>query len=228
MNGTTSPWSLYLLYLRRVIRNGNQFSAYYTDPSNHWGQASMTLQDDIIRRFHIGLPGVRQWIDQLLDAHADRARAVSTLGFARVSPCFPREMLERAKVVTVPRVPFPPVDQFGLPELAPMRQMSLDGITFKDTYFLMQGHASESLHFHELVHVVQWARLGIDNFLLAYGFGLLQFGYEQSPLEQMAYARQRSFELGTLPQELVRLIEEGTDAIWNQAAPVVRGEHGGA
>ena len=186
------------------------------------------MQADIIRRFHTALPGVRQWIDQFLNAHADRTRAVSTLGFTRLSASFPREMLERAKVVTVARVPFPPVDQYGLPELAHMQQMSFDGITFKDTFFLRQGHASEGLHFHELVHVVQWARLGIDNFLLAYGFGLLRFGYEQSPLEQMAYTLQRSFELGTLPQELVRLIEEGTDTIWNQAAPVVQGGYGGA
>lgn len=188
----------------------------------------MNMQDDIIRRFHTALPRVRQWIDQFLDAHADRARAVSTLGFTRLSACYPQELLERAKVVTVARVPFPPVDQFGLPELESMQQMSFDGITFKDTFFLQQGHTSEGLHFHEMVHVVQWARLGIDNFLLSYGFGLLRFGYEQSPLEQMAYTLQRSFELGTPPQELVRIIEEGTDAIWNQAAPVVQGGRGGA
>ena len=186
------------------------------------------MQNDIIRRFHTALPRVRQWIEQLLDAHADRARAVSTLGFTRLLACLPRDLLERAKVVTVERVPFPPVDQFGLPELTLMQQMSFDGITFRDTFFLRQGRTSEELHFHELVHVVQWARLGVDNFLLAYGLGLLQFGYEHSPLEQMAYTLQRNFELGTLPRELVRVIEEGTDAIWNQAAPVVQARHGNA
>ena len=126
------------------------------------------------------------------------------------------------------RVPFPPVDRFGLSELAYMQQMSFDGITFKDTFFLQQGHASEELHFHELVHVVQWARLGVDNFLLAYGLGLLLFRYAQSPLEQMAYALQRRFELGTAPQELVRIIEQSTDDIWNQTAMIVQGQHGDA
>ncbi len=186
------------------------------------------MQDDIIRRFHTALPDVRQWIDQLLDAHADRARAVSTLGFTRLSTCFLPELLERAKVVTVERVPFPPVDQFGLPELAAMQQRLFDGITFKDTFSLRQGHTSESLHFHELVHVVQWARLGVDAFLLAYGLGLHQFGYEGSPLEQMAYTLQRGFDLGALPQDLLCVIEQGTDAIWNQAGPVVQGKRGGA
>ena len=178
------------------------------------------MQDDIIRRFQTALPSVRQWIDDYLNDHAEQARSVGTLGFARLSTCFPKELLERTKVVTVPRVPFPPVDRFGLPELARVQQMSFAGITFKGTIFLQQGQTSESLHFHEMVHVVQWARLGVDNFLLAYGIGLAQSGYEQSPLERMAYSLQRSFESGSLPHELVSVIEARTDAIWTQVAPV--------
>ena len=104
-----------------------------------------------------------------------------------------------------------------------MHQMQLAGITFKDTFFLQQGQSSESLHFHELVHVVQWARLGVDNFLLAYGLGLIQREHDHSPLEQMAYTLQRNFENGTLPQHLVQHIEEQTDAIWKEAAPMVQG-----
>tara|TARA_B100000315_G_C14432255_1_gene520703 strand:- start:153 stop:713 length:561 start_codon:yes stop_codon:yes gene_type:complete len=180
------------------------------------------MQNDIIRRFHAALPRVRLWIDEFLNDHTKQARAVSTLGFTRLPTCFPQELLECAKVVTVPQVPFPPVERFGLPELAPVQQMEFAGITFKDTFFLHQGQTSESLHFHELVHVVQWARLGIDNFLLAYGVGLIQFGYEQSPLEQMAYTLQRSFEDGRSPQELVRFIEMRTDDIWTQVVPVVQ------
>lgn len=180
------------------------------------------MQDDIIRRFHAALPSVRQWIEEFLNDHAERTRSVSTLGFMRLSTCFPNELLERAKVVTVRRVPFPPVDRFGLPELAPVQQMSFAGITFKDTFFLQQGQASESLHFHELVHVVQWARLGVDNFLLAYGIGLIRFGYERSPLEQMAYSLQRSFDSGRPPQELVSVIETRTDAIWTQVVSVLQ------
>lgn len=187
------------------------------------------MQTDIIRRFHAALPEVRAWIDQYLVVHADRTRAVSTLGFTRLAACFPRDLLERTKVVSVERVPFPPIEQFGLPEFARIQQMSFDGITFKDTFFLKQGRASESLHFHELVHVVQWSRLGVDNFLLAYGFGLFSSGYDQSPLEQMAYTLQRNFELGSVfPQGLVHIIEQDTDAIWNQVAPIVQGSQGGA
>ena len=182
----------------------------------------MSNGNDSIQRFHAALPEVRQWIDEFLNNHAEQARGVSTLGFKRLATCFPQEFLERAKVVIVPWVPFPPVDSMGLPELAYIQQMSFGGITFKDTIFLQQDQTSESLHFHELVHVVQWERLGIDNFILAYGVGLIQFGSEQSPLEKMAYTLQGNLEEGQPPQELVNLIETCTDEIWTKVAPVVK------
>jgi len=109
-----------------------------------------------------------------------------------------------------------------------MQQMSFSGITFRDTFFLQQGETSESLHFHELVHIVQWERLGVDNFLLAYGLGLLSFGYERSPLEQIAYVLQGSFDHGAVPPSLVAVIEQQTDVVWQQAAASLQGRQGGA
>jgi hypothetical protein len=185
----------------------------------------MNVQENIIQRFHVALPRVRLWIDEYLERHRDQARTVHSLGFERLAHCFPEELLQSTKVVEVARVQFPPVERFGLPEFAPMQQMQFAGITFKDTFFLQKDQLSESLHFHELVHIVQWARLGVDNFLLAYGLGFIMGGYEQSPLEQMASTLQRGFEGGTLPQQLVRDIEERADAIWQEAAPILQGEH---
>jgi hypothetical protein len=176
---------------------------------------------DVIRRFYAALPQVRAWIDQLLATHAADARKVSTLGFNRLASCYPADLLERARVVSVQRTPFPPVSQFGIPEFAQLQGQQFEGITFKNTFFVVRGRALESLHFHELVHVVQWSRLGIDKFLLSYGLGLLQFGYEQSPLEQMAYSLQRLFERGSVPNDLVRIIESGTDEVWKQVAQAV-------
>jgi hypothetical protein len=37
--------------------------------------------------------------------------------------------------------------------------------------------------------------------------GKLQFGYEQSPLEQRAYSLQQLFERASVPNDLVRIIE---------------------
>jgi hypothetical protein len=101
-----------------------------------------------------------------------------------------------------------------------LQQRSFAGITFKDTYFIQTGEASESLHFHELVHVAQWKVLGVDNFLRAYGAGLVMYGYEDSPLEKMAYSLQREFDEGRQHQDLLATIEARTQAIWTQVAPV--------
>jgi hypothetical protein len=180
------------------------------------------MDDDIFRRFYAALPRISGWIDEFLNYHAAQSQAVCTLGFTRLSASFSQEFLERAKVVTVASVPFPPVAQFDLPELAPIQQMSFAGITYKDTFFLQQGQNSESLHFHELVHVVQWERLGVDNFLLAYGVGLVQFGYKNSPLEQMAYSLQQAFDNDSLPGDLISFIEKSTDAIWADVAPALK------
>jgi hypothetical protein len=93
--------------------------------------------------------------------------------------------------------------------------MLMAGITYKDTFFVSHLHQTESLYFHELVHVIQWERLDFYNFLLAYGVGLIQFGYRDCPLERIAYSLQSSFDRGILPENIINIIQQRTDAIWN-------------
>ncbi len=138
---------------------------------------------------------------------------MSSLGLERLERCFGTGLLERVRVVTVPKVPYPPVERLGLPELAPVGRIEFAGITFQETIFVRRGQLSESLLFHELVHVLQWDRLGMDGFLLAYGMGLAVYGYEDSPLEQMAYSLQRRFEQDRLPPDLSAFVCRGSDAI---------------
>ena len=174
-------------------------------------------QHEVIQKFQAALPAVRKWIEQTLEEHRPNAVSVSNFSFTRLRLVFPPDLLARAKAVVVAgRVPFPPLSRMGLPEFKQMEKMPAAGITYKDTYFLTQFDQSESLHFHELVHVIQWDRLGVDNFLQAYGAGLLQFGYDDSPLEKMAYSLQKEFDRGTLPANTVETIQQKTDAIWNE------------
>ena len=177
------------------------------------------MSADVIARFHRALPEVRRWIDQCLESHATRACKLDPS--PALAQAYPPEVLARARVVLVDRTPFPPVSRFGLPEFAAHEGREFDGITFKDTFFVLADRLTPRLQFHELVHVVQWARLGVDKFLLSYGLGLLQYGYEGSPLERMAYELEEQFARGEQPTQLVRFIEEGSDAIWSQVARVV-------
>jgi hypothetical protein len=146
------------------------------------------------------LPLITGWIDATLTAHAGAARPVADFGFKRLPNFYSPELLARTKVVAVARVPVPPLTAIGLPEFAAFEQGDYAGITFKDTYFMQASQvANESIHFHELVHVVQWAHLGVERFLLAYAAGLAANGYRNSPLETMAYDLQDYFDRNGQP-----------------------------
>ncbi len=149
------------------------------------------------------LPSVKAWIEQTLAGHVSRARTISSCGFGRLPHFYTAKLLASAKVVEVERVPVPPLIAMGLPEFAEFVNGDYAGITYKDTYFLRAEAArDESIHFHELVHVVQWQHLGVDGFLMAYTQGLAQFGYRESPLEQMAYGLQAYFDQNGQPGDV--------------------------
>jgi hypothetical protein len=77
------------------------------------------------------------------------------------------------------------------------------GITFADVVLIstrhqVPGESVSSLVFHELIHVAQYAVLGIDEFIRRYvvGWASAGFDYYQIPLEQDAYFLQRQFDQG--------------------------------
>lgn len=177
---------------------------------------------ELIHKFQSAIPVVREWIDSTLEENKSNAVFVNTLNFHRLGKVLPLELLSRARVVVVTgEVPFPPLSRMGLPELAQMENMNMAGITYKDTFFINHLHQTESLHFHELIHVIQWERLGVDDFLLAYGAGLMQCGYGNCPIEQMAYSLQSSFDSGVLPENIIKLVQQGTDVIWSGIAQLL-------
>jgi hypothetical protein len=133
-------------------------------------------------------PLIAGWIKKTLAAHASAARPVASLGFSRLPNYYDAQLLASSMVVLVPRVPMPPLSAMGLDRFREFEQMDAGGITYLNTYFVRadQSH-SASLHFHELVHVLQWRLLGPGKFLALYADGLERFGYRKSPLERMAF-----------------------------------------
>src|SRR5271166_896945 len=126
-------------------------------------------------------PHVIDWIQQTLDAHAKEAKTVASLGFPRLSRHFSTELLTSTKVVVIDRVPLPPLSSIGLSRFAEFERGDYDGVTYLDTFFVKRrSAAAERLHFHELIHVVQWRLLGPETFLAAYAAGLETFGYRDS------------------------------------------------
>jgi hypothetical protein len=180
---------------------------------------------DIFQRLHAALPHVLTWVDRLLDEHAASAIQVDRLAFERLAQYWPEDVLRGARVALGRAVPFPPVSAYGLPEFAAMERMPMAGITFRDMFFVDAAHGSEGVHFHELVHVVQWKALGASDFLLTYGVGLAQFGYENSPLEAIAYDLQASFERGASIPNITHAIEAHAFRA-REAAAGVLAQHG--
>jgi hypothetical protein len=107
-----------------------------------------------------------------------------------------------------------PLSALGLREFADFEGQPARGITYRDTYFLWRAVATdESLHFHELVHVVQWQVLGPRDFLLLYAAGLAESGYHDCWLEAMAYNHQRRFDAGGPPYSVEANVREQTLAL---------------
>ena len=161
---------------------------------------------DLLTRLQRALPAVEKWISTLHASSAPHSVSVSATGFARLGRYVPSSVLQGARAVAVDAVPFPPVGALGLPEFEPMAAMPMAGITFGHMYFVQREHWQEPIHFHELVHVVQWSALGVAPFLSTYALGIARHGYEASPLELAAFDLQGKFERGDALPDVVDFI----------------------
>jgi hypothetical protein len=122
--------------------------------------------------------------------------------------------IEVAKFVVVDCIPLPPLSSIGLSRFKEFERGSYDGITYLDTYFLNRAAAeNESLHFHEMIHVVQWRLLGAEFFLAMYAGGLEKFGYRDSPLERMAYDAQELFDRSGTIFDAKKFVEQRLSAM---------------
>ena len=139
-------------------------------------------------------PVVLDWIRQTIAEHEDSAKIIAVRGFKRLPLYFSQELLNTTKVVIISRVPIPPLSSMGLHRFGDFERGDFDGVTYLSTYFVKHTKAAdEELHFHELIHIVQWRLLGPERFLKLYADGLERYGYQDNPLETMAYAAQAEF-----------------------------------
>jgi hypothetical protein len=164
----------------------------------------MTPQD--FQKFY---PRLMDWLRATLVAHAAAARTVASHEFRRLPNYFTPDTLASAKVVLVDQLPIPPLTSWGLTDFAELERRSFDGIAYLDTFFLKQSHSrNEAIHFHELIHLVQWRILGPEDFLRSYADSWERFGYRQSPLEAMAYDAQLAFTTSDVVFDAEKMVAE--------------------
>jgi hypothetical protein len=139
-------------------------------------------------------PRLLGWIDTMLRAHAGNTRAVVSRGFLRLPLYFSADTLTSAKVVLVDQLPIPPLSSWGLTRFGDFERGNFNGITYLNTFFIKRNELrNEAIHFHELIHVIQWRVLGPEQFLRSYADGFERFGYRDNPLEVMAYDAEAAF-----------------------------------
>ena len=158
------------------------------------------------------IPAVKAWILDLLKTCDTWKRPVADYGFKRLPDYFPEHFLENTWFVVSNECPLPPLKDFGLEAMPGFEFGVVQGITYLDTYFVRRGNeASESLHFHELVHVAQWRHLGMDRFIENYAMGLIMHGYFNCPFEVMASRFEDRFDTHGKPFDVIDDVQKELD-----------------
>lgn len=133
------------------------------------------------------LAQIEQWIDKTNSEYVHQRICCDTFA-SEFDGFYPHGFLKTAFYVVVEHIPKP--DFTGLREigLSDFIDMDVAGITYKDTYYILP-HVARNLrvHFHELAHVVQWRELGAHAFIMRYINEIQTCGYNDAPLEKMAY-----------------------------------------
>ena len=139
------------------------------------------------------LAKIEQWIDQTLTEHS--ASTISCNVFSKpFSGFYSTDTLEECFYVVIDKIPKPDFPELYEAGLSSFINMDVEGITYKNTYFIKSGYEDNlSLHFHELVHVAQWQHLGAIAFIQSYMHEIQTSGYHDAPLEKMAYASDTRF-----------------------------------
>ncbi len=145
----------------------------------------------------------QEWVQVQRHLHRAAARTLLESEKAAMRPFFRDQVLDDARVLHVPLIENPgfyaELKTVGVSP--PLDFRETEGITFVDTILVseaMHPHSPPQLGLvlHELVHVVQYAILGVGDFVDRYVRGWAKWGkvYRKIPLERHAYALQERFE----------------------------------
>ena len=114
-----------------------------------------------------------------------------------MQPFFPAEAMDSARLCVLHGARVPNPSMYSMAKLMGIRNLpdfsDMAAITFVDVVVSHQEF-TDALLFHELVHVVQYAQMGVKEFAARYVNGFIQGGsYEDIPLEKNAYTLEGRF-----------------------------------
>lgn len=158
-------------------------------------------------------------IDQWIDATNEKyfSQRTSCAQFTHVfAGSFKPEFLQQAYFVIVDDIPRPEIPELREMGFGDYLNRDFTGICYKDIYYIKRGHEQDLYrHFHELVHVAQWQILGALPFINRYMTELQLYGYDNAPMERIAYNLADRFDKGApaldIPSITKRLLEMQID-----------------
>lgn len=137
---------------------------------------------------------IEEWIRRVNSDHKQTRHSCAVLK-DHFSGFYSPDFLETAFFVVTDEIPKPDFPELREAGLGNFIDMEVDGITYKDTYYVKRGTANElRLHFHELVHVIQWRELTPQGFIKRYIREIQVLGYNKAPLEKMAHALDEHYQ----------------------------------
>jgi hypothetical protein len=143
---------------------------------------------------------VEDYITSSRKKYATQAEPLADAQRTAMQPYFPAEILDSARLCVLRGTRVPNPSMYSMAKLMGFRDLpdfsDMAAITFIDVVVSHQ-ELTDSLLFHELVHVVQYAQLGVKDFAARFMNGFIQGGsYEEIPLEKNAYLLEERFSQG--------------------------------
>lgn len=150
---------------------------------------------------------IEEWIDSINTKYQSQRKLCSHFS-SNFSGFYSEEFLEKSYFVVVENIPKPDFSELREAGLGDFIDMEVKGITYKNTYYVHSRYADElRLHFHELVHVAQWSLLGASGFINRYISEIQAHGYDDAPLELMAYALDGHYYRGGNPVDVPSYVQ---------------------
>jgi hypothetical protein len=190
-----------------MATNGNSERGLLTSDNELWifhGESGIILpvklSDNMIE--HLIRMG-SAWIKRQREQYHPRGKPLSPEALKSLTPFFRADTLESVRIARVPLIENPAF--YGTLLTSRFRLLDFrkaSGITFIDTVLLsnrfISGAPPISLLFHEIVHIVQYRLLGVDEFARRYVLGWARNGYRYDaiPLEQQAFSLTARFAEG--------------------------------
>lgn len=140
---------------------------------------------------------VEDYIDSSRNKYAPHAVPLTDSQRSTMQPYLPASVLDSARLCVLHSTHVPNPSMYSMAKMMGIRNLpdfsEMTALTFVDV-IVSHEEFTDALLFHELVHVVQYAQLGVREFAARYVSGFIHGGsYEQIPLETHAYALEARF-----------------------------------